>query len=243
MDTNTPSDLHISGFGSVSGGRYNVVRIIGRGKITGDTTCSELVINGSGEIIGRIDCHQMHVNGTADLCGDIKATDIKVRGTADVKNGVRCDSLTVSGSANVAGSLVAQNVKISGSCKVKEDLTAEAFSSTGRFEIGGLLNAENVEVHLDWSTSRVREIGGQNITVMNGTNGINVLSIVTLGTHTPRLNADVIEGDKIILENTHARVVRGNNITVGDGCDVGLVEYKGTLYKSGSARVGQEKKV
>ncbi len=237
------SDLNISGYGSVPGGEYNAVKIYGRGKITGDIMCNDFVINGSGEIIGKIDCKQMVVNGSGEMRGDIKADSLKVRGAADFSQTINCESLSISGSAGVMNNIDAQHVKISGSCKVKGDLNAEFFSSTGRFEITGLLNAENVDIHLDWSTSRAREIGGENITVMCGKNGFNVLSIVTLGTHSPKLESDVIEGEKVILENTYARVVRGTNVTIGDGCHIELVEYKGTLHKSASARVGEERKI
>lgn len=37
---------------------------------------------------------------------------------------------------------------------------------------------------------------------------------------------ETIEGDDIHLELTRARVVRGNNVSIGSGCDIDLVEYK-----------------
>ncbi len=237
------ADLQISGYGSVPGGKFKSVKILGRGKITGDLDCEDFVISGSGDVIGALSCKQMFVNGSGDMTGEVTAKVLKVRGSASFSAKVKADDTSISGSATVKSGLEAQTVKVSGAMKIKGDVSAENFSSTGRFEVDGLLNAENIDIHLDWSTSRAKEIGGESITVMNGTKGFSFISIVTLGTHSPRLEADLIEGERIILENTTAKAVRGTHITIGDGCDIGVVEYKGSFHKSGSARVGEEKKV
>lgn len=237
------ADLQISGYGSVPGGKFKSVKILGRGKITGDLDCDDFVINGSGDVIGALTCKQVVVNGSGDLTGAVTTDELKVRGSAAFSGKVKADDTSISGSATMKNGLEAQTVKVSGSVKMKGDVSAENFSSTGRFEVDGLLNAENVDIHLDWSTSKAKEIGGESITVMNGTKGFSLISIVTLGTHNPRLEARLIEGERIILENTTAKIVRGTYITIGDGCDIGIVEYKGTYNKSGSARVGEEKKV
>ena len=44
-----------------------------------------------------------------------------------------------------------------------------------------------------------------------------------------RLVTDTIEGDDIYVEYTTAKTVRGNNVRIGDGCDIGLVEYKNSF--------------
>jgi cytoskeletal protein CcmA (bactofilin family) len=59
----------------------------------------------------------------------------------------------------------------------------------------------------------------------------------------PILEAEIIEGDEIMLENTTAKIVRGNNVMLGAGCDIGTVEYKSNYVKNGDARVGTETKV
>ena len=57
------------------------------------------------------------------------------------------------------------------------------------------------------------------------------------------LTADVIEGDNVYLENTTARVVRGNNITIGQGCKIEMVEYKEDFKTEGKSEVGMDKKI
>jgi len=46
------------------------------------------------------------------------------------------------------------------------------------------------------------------------------------------LNTELIEGDDIYIQNTNVKIVRGNNITIGTGCNVALIEYKGEINVS-----------
>ena len=245
MDTNSEKiDLNISGYGTAPGGEYPNIRISGRGKITGDVVCGDFTVNGSADAMGAVNCARLIINGEAGIHGSLKTGELKVRGSGDFKKSVQADALTVSGSAHAAGQLSAKTVKLMGQLNVKGDLSADSFSSSGAFEVGGLLSADNIDVTLDWSTSRAREIGGDTITAKVGLKGLSVLrTIFTLGTHTPRLEADSIEGSSVWLEQTRARVVRGHVVTLGDGCDIALVEYSGTLHKTGNARVGEERKI
>lgn len=243
MNHSERADLHISGYGSAPGGKYKSVKIFGRGKITGDVECDDFVINGSGEVIGATVCKQMYVNGSGDLLGEVSTDLLKVHGSANFSAKLTAKDASISGSTTAKCGIDAQTVKISGAAKIKGNVNAETFSSSGRFEIDGLLNAENIDVHLDWSTNKVKEIGGDTITVMSGTKGLSLISIVTLGTHNPRLEADFIEGERIILENTTAKAVRGTHITIGDNCDIGIVEYTGSYHKSDNAKVSEEHKL
>jgi cytoskeletal protein CcmA (bactofilin family) len=244
MDTTERIDLSISGYGVTPGGDYGAIRISGRGKITGDVTCTDLIISGSGDAMGAVNCDRLHINGEAGIHGNLKTRELKVRGSGDFKSGVSADEFSVSGSAHAAQSVRAKTVKISGSIHAKGDLSADSFSSSGAFDVGGLLSADVIDITLDWSTSTAKEIGGERITARVGSKGLSVLrTIFTLGTHIPKLEADSIEGSTVWLEQTRSRVVRGHNVTLGDGCDIVLVEYSGTLTKTGNARVGEERKI
>lgn len=57
------------------------------------------------------------------------------------------------------------------------------------------------------------------------------------------LSAESIEGDEIYLENTNARVVRGNNVTIGPGCEIELVEFKNDFRQLKGAKVNDSKKI
>jgi cytoskeletal protein CcmA (bactofilin family) len=245
MENNMRGDLRINGSGSAAGGTYGNVKINGSGKITGDLECKEFIINGSGEVIGKIEAEKLRINGSGHIVGDVKAKELKVNGSANLGGTVSGGNISVSGSADIKSGLDMQNVKISGSVKIGGDCNAERFESNGVFDISGLLNADEVDARLYWHRSRAKEIGGGKIIVgLGNSTGLSVLkAIFTLGLHNPGLDADSIEGDEINLENTTARVVRGNNVTIGRGCDIGLVEYKGIYQKNGDAKVAEERKL
>ena len=238
-------DLRIDGSGSSAGGSYNNVRINGSGKINGDLECRELSINGSGEVTGKAQAEKIRVNGSGHLCGGVQAEELKVNGSATFGAGVSGGAVSISGSADIKGGCNSQYVKINGTAKFGGDCSAEKFDSNGIFEIDGLLNADEINAHLYWHKSRAKEIGGGCIRVSLGDSaGLAVLkTIFTFGIHNPSLEAETIEGDEISLENTTAKVVRGNNVTIGRGCEIGLVEYKGVYRKTGDAKVAEEKKV
>jgi len=202
-------------------------------------------INGSGSIIGNLDTEDGKINGSGNVEGSVKAQEFKINGSGQIKGGISGDNLTISGSASIGENLDVQNVKIEGSVKIGCDCNAESFYSCGSFEINGLLNADNINVGLFHFKSRVTEIGGGKINVAIGSStGFKVLkTIFTLGIYNPVLESETIEGDEIVLENTIAKVVRGTNVTIGRGCDIGLVEYKGVFRKIGDAKVAEERMV
>lgn len=244
MSENNQGDLKINGSGTASGGTYKNVRINGSGHIMGDVTCEDFTINGSGEVSDNVDSKFFRVNGSGRIGGKLTAGELKVNGSATFNSDVKGGDIDISGTSDFKKNINAHFIKVSGSVKAEGDLSAEVFNSNGLFEINGLLNADSVDINLYWHKSRAREIGGEKITVRVGKGGFGVLaSIFSLSGHNPCLETDTIEGNDITLENTTAKVVRGTNITIGSGCDIGLVEYKGSFHKAGSAKVAEEKKV
>jgi len=245
VDNNEKGELKIDGFGSSSGGVYDSVKINGTGKISGDVTCTVFRLNGSGNIMGNLDAENGIINGSGNIEGTVKAEEFRINGSAQIKGGISGDSLTISGSVSIGEDLDVQNVKIEGMAKIGGDCNAESFNSRGSFEINGLLNADDINIRLFHGRSRVTEMGGGKIIVAIGSLTVfKVLkTLVTLGLYNPVLESESIEGDEIVLKNTIAKVVRGTNITIGRGCNIGLVEYKGVMQKIGDAQIGEQRKV
>ena len=119
---------------------------------------------------------------------------------------------------------------------IGEGCEADTFTSAGEFTIGGLLNAGVVDIRV-WGTCKVREIGGETIDVRDARTLWGFLG------RPRRLYCDVIEGDKISLENTTAKVVRGVDVDLGPGCDIEVVEYAGELRQGAGAKVGSAVKI
>ena len=227
MEKETGSDLKIYGMGNASGGAYRNVVIYGKGKIE-----------------GNLDCESFQSEGVFHGAGDIKSKRARIDGLAVFQGGMEATEVKVEGSIEIAGDLAVEEIKAHGMINVKGDCKAETFDLVGAFTIEGLLNTGKLELDL-YGQSRVREIGGEKITVKKEgifkitqlTNLIKSMGLVNV------LVAETIEGDDLELEYTQAKVVRGNNIILGPGCDIDLVEYKETLQQSDDARVKEKRKI
>jgi cytoskeletal protein CcmA (bactofilin family) len=235
MSDTTRADSKIVGVGDLPGGMYGDVMIAGAGAVRGDMDVTSLMVAGNGDLQGKVVATTVTVNGAATFTGDVQANEFTVNGTADLRAGLGAGSLKVSGSCTVAGSVNAQRMDVRGFVKIGGDVQAEVFESQGVFSVKGLLNAGTVTVKL-YGGCDARDIGGETIDIRLGTSWA---FLPFLGER--NLTADSIEGDKVYLENTRAKVVRGANVEIGPSCEIDLVEYTGTL--TGSAGVVASRKV
>jgi cytoskeletal protein CcmA (bactofilin family) len=217
-------DLKINGQSSAAGGKYNAVIINGEGRIEGDLDCINLKINGKCSMNGNVKADSVNVNGEASIKGDLEAEKAKIHGTADIDGNLSVDKAETYGIISVDG-----------------DCNAEIFKIGGTFAVEGLLNAGELELTL-YGSSRAREIGGEKITVKRkGKYDLLGLKSMIIG-RGKGLTVETIEGDDIYLEDTKAKVVRGNNIELGPGCEIELVEYNNGLKKDEKADVATNRK-
>lgn len=224
MEKRSKADLKINGSGSSGGGKFNKVNVMGEGKISGDVDCINLKIYGHGELDGNLKAAD-----TADIKGEAK-----VKGSLEAKN------VEIQGEIEVSSDFFADEAKIAGIIRVGGDCNAEIFTFEGGFTIDGLLNADILKISL-YEPCKVHEIGGSEITVKKYSKSISFLNRFT--PKNKELTADVIEGDDIYLENTRAKVVRGDNVTIGSDCKIELVEYKDSFKQDEKSEVGTHKKV
>ncbi|WP_040949569.1 polymer-forming cytoskeletal protein [Gorillibacterium massiliense] len=222
-------NLKINGSGSASGGLFNEVKINGSGKLTGDLECRSFEINGSCKGEGDLKTLSGEVKGSATFSGSMVAERFKTSGSVDFKGDGDAGALAVDGHMHFGGSLHAEEIKIRGALTVGGDCQSEMFDSRGTFKIGGLLNAGTIEVNLS-GKCEAREIGGGKINISKkGFAGTIERFIKSLFNQDDELMVDSIEGDDIYLEFTTARIIRGTNVVIGRGCQIGTVEYKGVF--------------
>jgi cytoskeletal protein CcmA (bactofilin family) len=218
-------DLKINGQSSSAGGNYNAV-----------------IINGEGKIAGDLDCIKLKVNGRCEINGNVKAESVEVYGTNSIKGNLEAERAKIHGTADVDGNLSVNKAEIHGSIDVDGYCNAEIFNIEGTFDIKELLNAGVLKLSL-YGPSKAREIGGEKITVKSkGKYGLKAMIMSSIG-QGKELTADIIEGDDIYLENTSAKVVRGDNIKLGPGCEIELVEYKDSFKQDEKAEIGTHKKI
>lgn len=245
MDDQKRYDLMISGVGKSSGGRFNQVLINGQGTIHGDVDCSNFSISGVGTVEGNVKTQTGKISGKGKIKGDLKSDAFKVSGHSHIDGNVEVNEARFEGVVGIQGSVTAETLENNGVMKVKGDCNSEVFISRGSFSIGGLLNAGNMEVRL-YAPCKAKEIGGENIKIhMDSPFSLRKLikSIFPVLDLQTGLSAETIEGDEIYLEYTKAKVVRGNNVTIGAGCEIELVEYKSHFEGSDKSVVMENKKL
>lgn len=242
MDNQQRSSININGAGTATGGSVDEVKINGSGTITSDLDCASFFCNGTSDVRGNVKAERIKVNGTASFQGNVNAGKVKVYGTCDIEGNLTSGEVLVSGSCGIKGTVSGESIEIQGSVSIAHDCEAESFRGLGSFSVDGLLNAGTIDIEL-YGKARAKEIGGEKITVKQGRRfGIGkLIKSFFAGAH--ELHAGTIEGDEIYLEYTRAKVVRGKNVVIGEGCEIDEVEYTSDLKISQDAKVRGHKKI
>ncbi|WP_223596513.1 cytoplasmic protein [Neobacillus bataviensis] len=232
------ANLIINGSGSYPGGRYDKIRIRGEGTIVNDVECSSFHVYGTSEAVENVKTGSVKILGEAEVKGNIEAEETLIMGTMSVGSRAQLKKIKILGLLEVGERLFGDQASIKGSIVVNGDVEYETFDSSGGFEIKGLLTADTIKVGLRFGQSTAEEIGGGKITVKKKKN-----SLLPFGKEVGTLKAKVIEGDDIFLENTTADIVRGNQVKIGQGCQIGLVEYREHLSQDSQATIKTKTKI
>lgn len=238
--TKASQNLIINGSGISSGGTFNNVKINGEGTVSGDLHCNLIKIHGSADFTGNITTQSTAIFGQTNMTGKINSDSIKIFGQTEIRGDLTTKLLKLRGTAEIHGKLIGGEIHSFGEFTAKNGCDADDFQANGTLNINGTLNAEKVKIQLYYSDSQIQEIGGENIRISKGSL-FNVFN--WFKPNTAELIAEVIEGDVIYLENTKAKVVRGNNVVIGPGCEIDLIEYKNRYQKSEKSTVTENKRI
>lgn len=213
---------------------------------TGNISSKTIKIKDGSSVNGNIKIITAKINDGSKVYGDINAEELIVKDGASINGSVTSKTIYLHDGSNVTGNVKGEEIKINDSVKIGKDCECEKFTGSDCFQIGGLLNAEEINITLNGNCS-VKEIGGNNISVHIPKN-FNSMSIFGIGIiradiGVGYLTTDIIEGDTIYLENTKAKIVRGSNITIGDNCSIGKVEYKENFNAAKKAIVNEQLKI
>ncbi|MFG6146915.1 polymer-forming cytoskeletal protein [Halobacillus sp. B23F22_1] len=234
-------DLILSGNSESGGGSFIKVAINGHGAIHGNVECKEFKCNGSGKIKGNITCEHAVINGSTKVHGDFSSDEIKIHGNGTIDGNAFFRKMEIKGNTQWKQSIKGNDLLLEGMMNVDEDCEVEKAELKGAFTIDGLLNADHVEITLHGKSS-VKEIGGEVITVKRNRHPVLHLDKL-IKTLSKKLHATIIEGDVVKLEYTKARVVRGNTVEIGPGCEIEFIEYRSELNVSEKAVVDKSEKL
>lgn len=235
------SNLNITGSSTTAGGLYDRVKIVGEGIIEGDTACRYLKCIGTLEMEGDLRSGHTGVVGTFALTGNAQSDTMKNSGTVTISGNADIGRLTGSGMIEVKGHLQGNQVALKGQVTAGGDCEVDMFHLRGMFDVGGLLNAGEIDIRL-YQDSSAKEIGGGKISIRKASI-LHPLSFFFRPSAHAAVTVSLIEGDEIYLEHTKAKVVRGNQVVLGPGCEIDLVEYKVLLEKKKGAIVKESRKL
>ncbi len=227
----------ISGSGTASGGVYNEVLISGSGRIENSVKANDIRISGSGKFSGDVETGELRVSGSAECGGALTAGRVHVSGSINIKADADCEILKVSGGVECGGNVRGEEIAVSGGFRCGGGVECEKFSCSGSFRVKGLLNAEQFSLSLGGESS-AGEIGGETILVKIGS--VRRFFGVYRG---KSLKAESIEGTHVTLACAKAKIVRGETVVLGPGCDIDRVEYSKQLTVHEKARVRERVEV
>jgi cytoskeletal protein CcmA (bactofilin family) len=218
MPEGTTKNLKLWGDGSSPGGEYHKIKITGQGSVNGDVTAKQGKIIGQCDVQGNAAIDDFHLTGQGKVDGQLLGNMIKVTGDLNVRQSIQANLLHLRGYVTANGHVDLEKMVVKGG-----------------FNINGLLNVGELTVNLQVAPSKVREIGGEHISVKSR----------SLLNRSYSLEADVIEGDNIYLEHTTANIVRGHDIELGPGCHIELVEYRSTYQckPKNAKKIGNVKQI
>jgi cytoskeletal protein CcmA (bactofilin family) len=244
IDTNKRSlisNLKITGSSTAAGGLYDRMKIVGEGIIEGDTKCRLLKCIGTLEMEGNLQASEAGIVGTFALTGNVRSDTMKNSGTVSISGDAEIGSLTGSGTIEVKGHMQGTKIALKGHIAAGGDCEVDVFNLKGMFDVGGLLNAGEIDIRL-FQDSTAKEIGGERIRIRKASL-LHPFSLFFRPSPHAKVTVSVIEGDDIYVEHTNAKVVRGNQVVIGPGCEVDLVEYKVHLEKKKGAIVKESRKL
>lgn len=237
--------VNISGTGKINGGKFAEVNISGLGQILGDVEADRVEISGMGTIKGNTKVQRLVVSGNGTVEGLLEGSELNTSGNFKVNGPVKFQEMRIEGRARFNDCVKADKVSISGYLSVGQDLEAESFNCNGSFAIDGLLNANKIDVEIN-GFCYAREIGGDEIfvksTPLTPWHFLHKIITPFLGPkrELDKLTSEVLEGTTVNISNTNAKIVRGNDVRIGPGCNIGEVEYTGKLEVDERAVVGKQ---
>jgi cytoskeletal protein CcmA (bactofilin family) len=220
--------VKLSGKGEIAGGVYDEVAISGSGRVGGDLEAAAINIAGSCMMQGGVKAGTFAASGGFNIGRDLEAQTLRGAGTGEVGGDVRADTLTFSGRLLAGGTVKAREATISGFAECGGNLDADQLQLSGAFDVGGSVSGERIQIALA-GRSRAAEIVAPEITVRRASWRWRMLDFPWRRS-AALLAAETIAGDTLRLEATRAATVRGEQVTIGPGCRIEVVEYSGSLH-------------
>jgi len=227
-DDEGSSNLRIIGNSNSNGGVFDKVTIVGDAQIDGDIDCSKFRGTGTLDVEGSLRAESLKSTGEIRTTEDLQGGSLAMTGNIKIGRDLIAAKTSFNGEVEVGNRIIGEEIHIFGNLTVRHGIQAENFRVKGALQMNGMLNADKIEIDL-YGRSVVTEVVGGEIKVepSNFKKWVSLFTFKGL----PQLESEVIEGDRLYLENTIARIVRGSTVVIGKGCQIGIVEYRESLQQ------------
>ncbi|MGF7400992.1 hypothetical protein PQ744_11420 [Thermoanaerobacterium thermosaccharolyticum] len=247
MDLEKRQNIKIVGDNTSAGGLFNNVSVVGNGIFNSSVDCVYIKVAGDCTINGDLKTASGVVAGDINIKGSLSADMFKVAGNMTVDYNTSIKNLITHGNATINGNISSEKIDANGYFTIEGNCNSEVFKSKSIvMKLNGLLNADDIDIQI-YGRSAVREIGGEKIMIRGGSESIfkrlKLIKSMIYDACKGDLTTDVIEGDEIYLEYTTAKAVRGKNVTIGQGCNIELVEYVDNFNQHSDSVVRESKKM
>lgn len=201
--------MKIDGFGTVSGGEYGRLEIEGVGKIKGDVNADFLSINGVVTSNSRIEGQELLCDGVLNLSASLKVRKIYIDGVINHSQG---------------------------------NIESDSISCDGVLDSRGEISTDYLEVH---GYISAKEIVGDKVVIYYKPKKYegSVSNIVNIFTGKKDVknyyDVSLIEATTIEIHGLKVDALNGDDIIIGEGCEVKQVEASSSLKIHPLARVGK----
>ncbi|MDO4535764.1 MAG: hypothetical protein Q4B63_08160 [Clostridium perfringens] len=227
--------MDVAGVGKITSGDYENINISGLGTIPGNISANKVEISGKGKSLGYIDCKCLYVSGTFKGKENVKSSEeINISGLAKFTS-IYCNYINVNGKIALDKGLNFNKINMEGWLTVLKNCQGQEFIVDGKVNIKGLLSADIIDISLR-GKSYIKEIGGEGILIKNG-GGVTIKIFNLAKTISPYMECELIEGDRVDIENTRCKIIRGENITIREGCIIDKIECSGKLNINEKSKV------
>ncbi|BCN31376.1 hypothetical protein [Anaeromicropila herbilytica] len=197
----------------------------------------DISIEGVGSVSGG-EYNKISIEGVGSISDDIKAVEIYIEGVFNCNGRIESDFISCEGVATMNEAIRANRIDISGVMTLKEaNLEAKTINCEGVIKSNAEISADKTVVD---GCIKAAEIVGDEVIISHtpgrASRGIRKL----FGISSENLSSiGLIEATTIRINDAKVKIVNGENITIGEYCEVDDIDCTGKLLIHPRAKVGR----
>lgn len=191
-------------------------------------------IDGVGNVNGG-EYDNIEIDGVCNIKEEITAKDIKIGGVFECTAKVEAENITCEGVGNFKAPIRAERVDITGVMNMKgAPIEAKSIICEGVLTSNSELNADKVVID---GRVKAKEIYGEEVYICKDF-GVGRIFNKLFNISNSLSKVELIEATNVKINNIKVKVVNGQNVTIGEFCDIEEVDCTGNLIIHPNAKVG-----